>query len=272
MKIKVKEIFRSRLVCFLGCVATSVLVAPGLALSQSIFTHAHMRIAEGQQADAAEWYQSIFGGEPREIGPGPIARYDNGFVGTMANEGGAGDGAQSVLDHIGMAVADVPAAVELVRGSGGKIRTGPQKASPTGPMIAHVTDPWGGRFELVEEGDAPAIHHVHLFASNADAMRDWFLKVFGGEYDSEAHTPFHRVVYDNIWVHITQVADDDPRQSSRYRAADHIGFSVPSLDAFRDKLAQSGYTPYLERPNPPGADLMFFEGPDGLHIEMTERR
>ena len=22
--------------------------------------------------------------------------------------------------------------------------------------------------------------------------------------------------------------------------------------------------------NPPGADLMFFEGPDGLHVEMTE--
>ena len=41
-------------------------------------------------------------------------------------------------------------------------------------------------------------------------------------------------------------------------------------DAFRETLQASGYEPYLERPNPPGADLMFFEGPDGLHVEMTE--
>lgn len=270
--MKTKDILRSRLLRYLAGVAVAAFVAPGFAFAQSIFTHAHMRVAEGQQAEAAEWYQSIFGGEVGEIGPGPVARYENGFVGTMANEGRPGDGAQSVLDHIGMGVPDVRAAVELVRASGGEIRTEPQKAGPNGPMIAHVTDLWGGRFELVEEGAAPAIHHVHLFASNADAMRDWFLEVFGGEHDSEAGTPFHRVVYDNIWVHITQAADDDPRHASRYRAADHIGFRVPSLDAFRQALAQSGYTPYLERPNPPGADLMFFEGPDGLHVEMTEPR
>jgi len=35
-------------------------------------------------------------------------------------------------------------------------------------------------------------------------------------------------------------------------------------------LIASGYEPYLERPNPPGGDLLFFEGPDGLHVEMTQ--
>jgi hypothetical protein len=45
---------------------------------------------------------------------------------------------------------------------------------------------------------------------------------------------------------------------------------VPSLDEFRSTLKQSGYEPYLERPNPPGSDLMFFIGPDGIHFEVTE--
>ena len=102
-------------------------------------------------------------------------------------------------------------------------------------------------------------------------MSDWFLQVFGGEYNEErGQGRFHTILYDNVWIHVTQAADDDHRVPSRYSATDHIGFRVPSLDAFRDTLRTSGYDPYLERPNPPGADLMFFEGPDGLHVEMTE--
>jgi catechol 2,3-dioxygenase-like lactoylglutathione lyase family enzyme len=102
-------------------------------------------------------------------------------------------------------------------------------------------------------------------------MRDWFLQVFGGELDqARGRGRFHAIRYDTVWFLITQTAEDDQRMPSRYRATDHIGFRVPSLDAFRDALKASGYEPYLERPNPPGADLMFFEGPDGLHVEMTE--
>lgn len=239
--------------------------------AQSVFTHAHMRVPEGHQAEAAEWYQKVLGGELAEIGPGPIVRFDNGFVGTMANDGMAGDSAHSVLDHIGIAVADVRAAVELARRLGAEIRTEPMQTGPNGPTVAHLTDPWGGRFELLEgTGEPLGIHHVHLFSTDAVALRDWFLKVFGGEYQTPMQTPFHRIHYGNMWVHITQAEADDARGPSRFSAADHIGFRVPSLDAFRDKLELSGYAPYLERANPPGADLMFFEGFDGLHVEMTE--
>jgi catechol 2,3-dioxygenase-like lactoylglutathione lyase family enzyme len=245
----------------LRCLAVLALSAPAVTMAQSVFTHAHMRVPEGQQAAAADWYHEVLGGELAEIGPGPIIRHHNGFVGTMANEGPAGDGAESVIDHVGIAVADVRAAV----------RTEPRTAPvPGDPLIAHLTDPWGGRFELVEEtGWPPGIHHIHLYASDAEVMRDWFLSVFGGENDTTP-LPFKRIRYDDIWIVISQAADDDRRESSRFRVTDHIGFRVPSLDAFRDTLAASGYEPYLERPNPPGADLMFFEGPDGLHVEMTE--
>ena len=243
---------------------------PGLALSQSVFTHAHLRVPEGQQEAAAAWYNQVLGGEPGEIGPGPGIRHHNGFIGSMPNEGMAGDGGESVIDHVGVSVPDVRASVELVRELGGVIRTEPQ-VGVTATLIAHVTDPWGGRFELLQEPVYTGINHVHLLASDADAMSDWFLQVFGGKYDEErGQGRFHTILYDNVWVHVTQAADDDQRSSSRYRATDHIGFRVPSLDAFRDSLKASGYEPYLERPNPPGADLMFFEGPDGLHVEMTE--
>lgn len=251
---------------------SGTLLLSGSAWSQSLFTHAHHRIPEGAQAEAAQWYQRVFSGEMGEIGPGPLVRYQNGFVGTMAHDGLAGDGSASVIDHIGIAVTDVRATAALIENLGGVVREGPRTATPNGgPIIAHITDPWGGRFEILETGNAPRIDHVHLNASDADAMRDWFLDVFGGEVE-EIALPFHRIVYDNVIVHINQAAPGNEPAASRYRTTDHIGFIVPSLAEFREDLVASGYTPYLERPNPPGADLMFFEGPDGLHVEMTETR
>jgi len=171
---------------------------------------------------------------------------------------------------VGISVPDVRATVELIRELGGEIRTEPQTGI-TAYLISHVTDPWGGRFELLQDPVYTGINHIHLYAADADGMRDWFLQVFGGEYDEErGRDNFDSILYGSVWIHISQAADDDQRESSRYRATDHIGFSVPSLDTFRDTLKASGYEPYLERPNPPGADLMFLEGPGGLHVEMTE--
>lgn len=261
---------RSGLARTLASLTVVSLLPMGTVLAQSVFTHAHYRVPEGQQEAAAEWYNRVLGGEPGETGPGPGIRHPNGFIGTMPNEGMAGDGAVNVLDHVGIAVPDVQAAVDLIREIGGEIRTEPQEGV-TAPVIAHVTDPWGGRFELLEDPDYPGINHAHVFASDADATRDWFLQVFGGELnEARGRGRFHTILYDNVWIHISQAPEDAPRMSSRFRAADHIGFRVPSLDVFRETLRASGYEPYLERPNPPGADLMFLEGPDGLHIEMTE--
>ena len=135
----------------------------------------------------------------------------------------------SVIDHVGISVPDVRAAVELIRELGGEIRTELQ-TGVTASLIAHVTDPWGGRFELLEDPVYTGINHIHLFASDADAMSEWFLQVFGGEYDEErGRGRFHTILYDNVWVHITQAADDDQRAPSRYRATDHIGFRLPIL-------------------------------------------
>jgi len=262
---------RLQLSRWLKSLAAAALLAPGAGWSQGVFTHAHLRVPDGEQTEAAAWYHRVLGGEPGELGPGPGIRHHNGFIGTMPNEGMAGDGAESVLDHIGISVPDVRATVELARQLGAQIRTEPQ-AGITAPVIAHITDPWGGRFELLQDPVYTGVNHIHIFASDADAMRDWFLQVFGGDYDeARGQGRFHSIAYeDSVWVLISQAADNDRRLPSRYRATDHIGFRVPSLDQFRAKLSASGYTPYLERPNPPGADLMFFEGPDGLHVEMTE--
>ena len=54
---------------------TAVAFAPlGITNAQSVYTHSHHRVPEGQLEAAAEWYNRVFGGEPGEIGPGPGIR------------------------------------------------------------------------------------------------------------------------------------------------------------------------------------------------------
>jgi catechol 2,3-dioxygenase-like lactoylglutathione lyase family enzyme len=259
---------RSRHTFWLTRLAAIAFLTPGFALAQSEFYHAHNRVPREQQADVAEWYHQVLGGEPGELGPGPGIRHHNGFVGSYPNNGMADDGAVSVIDHVGIGVSDVAATVELARELGAQIRTEPRQGV-TAPVIAHITDPWGGRFELLQDDVYTGINHIHIYASDADAMRDWLLEVFGGEYDeARGQGRFHAILYGTVWFLISQA--EDQRYASRYRTTDHIGFRVPSLDETWEASTATGYEPYLRRANPPGGDLMFIEGPDGLHIELTE--
>jgi catechol 2,3-dioxygenase-like lactoylglutathione lyase family enzyme len=249
------------------CLAS--LLSSCFALAQGSFTHVHIRVPD--TAETAEWHRALLGGEVRRGGgPGPSIRYGNGFVGTMPNEGPAPPSDRGVIDHFGIAVSNVPATVERAKEMGAVVDTEPREGV-TAPVIAFIVDPWGTRMELLEDPEYPGVNHVHMMATGADEMRDWFLGLFGGDYvEARGKGQFHTIRYDDMWIHISESPDGE-RRPSRGRAIDHIGFSVPSLDEFRTKLARMGMEPYLERPNPPGSDLLFFVGIGGIHFEISER-
>jgi len=54
-----------------------------------------------------------------------------------------------VLDHFGVDVKDLQAAIARLEGMGIKI-DGPYCKGPSGNAVTCVTDPWGARIELVE--------------------------------------------------------------------------------------------------------------------------
>ncbi len=240
---------------------------PGSVLAQSVFTHVHMRVPD--TAEAAEWHQTLMGGEVVSRGPGEAVLHHNGTVMTVLSEGETLPSQGGVIDHFGIAVEDVAATVALAREMGALIRTEPQ-IGVTAVTIAFIEDPWGARIELLEDPVYTGINHVHMMVSDADGVHDWFLEVFGGEdIPARGKGQFHTILYGDLWVHISQPEEGVPAPS-RYRSIDHMGYRVPSLEAFGETLKASGYEPYLVRPNPPGADLMFFEGPEGIHFEITE--
>ncbi|WP_428099487.1 VOC family protein [Candidatus Rariloculus sp.] len=251
------------------CAVPFALMLPGLVLAQSTFTHVHMRVPDPEAA--ASWYRDLLGGEVRQGGPGPSVRHANGFIGTMPNEGNAGASSGGAIDHFGFGVDDVEAAVERARLMGARIDEEP-RAGITAPVIAFIEDPWGARVELMEDSEQPRINHVHLFVDDKNAVRDWFLDIFGGEFVPEqGGENFHCILYEDLWVQISEVAAGE-RAPSRGRSLDHFGFRISeALPDFAARIEATGYPPYLIRPNAPGSDLLFFEGPGGVHFEIVQR-
>ena len=293
----------------LGAMVLGLICLPGLALGQSTFTHVHLRVPDAWAA--AHWYHTLVGGDLRvggERGMG-AARQPNGNIATMYNEpdgSAAPSNVGSVIDHFSVYVDDVDAAVEMARSMGATIDTEPQEGV-TVSRIAYIVDPWGTRLEFLEDPDRSGLGHVHLMVNNRDEVRDWFLEIFGGEYDSErGGGRYHAINYGDVWIHISEVEAEEMLQNSRGQARiearrwirpDHLLWFGPGgseirprkrlprdyrlQSVFRRRLvtfsieATVGYPcgrhrgPYLIRPNPPGSDLLWFEGPGGVHIEIS---
>jgi catechol 2,3-dioxygenase-like lactoylglutathione lyase family enzyme len=259
----------SSMVRIIGSFNLIWLVFSASAIAEPIFSHVHMRVPDTEKA--AAWHEELLGGEIRPGGPGPFIHHNNGWVGTMSNDGKiAPQSDKGVIDHFGIAVSEVHATVEKARAMGAEIKTEPYPGI-TAPIVAFIVDPWGVQVEIMNDPEYLGINHIHIFVTDADSVKDWFLEVFGGELVEErGQGKFHTILYGgDTWVQVTQ-SPDGQRSPSRGRAIDHMGFTVDSLDEFRHILATSGYEPYLERANPPGSDLMFFEGPEGIHFEIQE--
>lgn len=248
----------------------TILFMPLHLWAETTFTHMHMRVPD--TAESAAWHAEFFSRAIGPGGPGPNVVYDNGNIGTMPNEGLALPSQGGVIDHFGIAVPDVHVAVAKAREMGATIKTEPQ-VGVTAEVIAFIEDPWGVRMELLQDPVYLGVNHIHMMANDPDAMRDWFLNLFGGELvEARGKGIFHTILFGDVWVHVSNPPQGAGVAPSRGRAIDHMGFRVDSLDEFRPRLLDSGYEPYEERETRPGSGvrLMFFVGPEGLHFEMME--
>ncbi len=279
---------------FLAAFLIAMLI-PAAAGAQS-FTHIHLRAPDA--AAAAEWYQTLLGGvlRPPTAGMGAVDQV-HGAIATMLDDGNAAPSRGGVIDHFGFAVPNVASTVARARVMGARTITAATPGVVT-TAVALIEDPWGTRIELLESANFRGIQHVHLVTEQPAAMRDWFLQIFGGNFEPAGDgDEFDAIRYDGIWVYISEPLQEQPiegfdpdepvftRESlsnvneqgvgvapSRGRSLDHLGFAVDDMDALVTRVRASGYEPYETRANRPGGTtlLMFFEGPDGVHFEIAE--
>jgi len=175
-------------------------------------------------------------------------------------EGTAG----SVVNHIGMRVRDLKAAVVKCRAAGAEIESENAKQ-------AMVIAPDRIRVELTFDDTlttAVANHHIHLYGSDPDEMRKWYADTFGATPGTRG--PFKAA--DLPGVNLTFSQNDAALAGTEGRALDHIGFEVHDLEAFTHRLEENGLklaVPYKQVPSL-GIAIAFVRDPWGTYIELTE--
>jgi catechol 2,3-dioxygenase-like lactoylglutathione lyase family enzyme len=111
----------------------------------------------------------------------------------------------------------------------------------------------------------PILDHIHLNVPDQAKGVEWYQKYFGGQPMTEA--PDRLMFGDTRLIFLK----NDNGQPSAGSALDHIGFSVPDLDAKMKELEAAGVKVSTPLRDVPGLfKLAFVEDPWGTRIEVVQ--
>lgn len=164
---------------------------------------------------------------------------------------------EPTADHFALAVRDLAAVKDKLAAAGIRV---------TDQNMAEFPD--GVRVEFIENknlGVPVAFHHFHLYTKDADALRDWYVKTFGGvQFPDGPNFPGGQIYF--------TAQSDPPRVPTIGHALDHISFEIAGLDDFCKGLEAQGTKLDMNIINAPqiGLKVTFVTDPAGTRIELTE--
>ncbi|MEE2613430.1 MAG: VOC family protein [Acidobacteriota bacterium] len=261
-------------VALVAAVATLVAIP---AIARAADYH-HVHITASAPSEGVRWYEQHLDCEPvaDRSDAADCAGVELVFVVQPAIGSTQGTG----VNHIGFSYPDLTAKMaELeavgVRGSGVRMQRFPDGSTlrdvPGLFNLGFVFDPWGTRIEMVEDPERLGFHHIHLSATDPAATLAWYQDVFGGETAS-LKGRLDGLLFDDVWVLVSE-AESIPA-TTQGRAIDHIGFSVPDLDAAAADMRRKGIVFQTEPEVPEGgrtsATRAFIVGPDNVRLAVVE--
>ncbi|MEO8049507.1 MAG: VOC family protein [Acidobacteriota bacterium] len=177
----------------------------------------------------------------------------------------------SEIDHFGFKVHNTEEKLKEARDAG--YTTRPVFKGAEGNPNAYIDGPDGLKVEVQEDSTLtgpPTPNHMHYYAKDIFAYRDWWVKNFGA-------APRKRGTLDTAdiaWMNFTYspYKEETPRPGTKGRAIDHVGFEVKDLEAFCKKLEADGVkfdVPY-RKIDRLGIAIAFLTDPLGGYIELTE--
>ncbi len=171
---------------------------------------------------------------------------------------GAGVPGEPTVDHVALLVRDLATMKKKLASANIPIAEG--------SSIAAFPD--GVRVELIEDknlGVPVAFSHFHLYAADVEAIRNWYIKTFGGiTFPAGPNFPGGEIRF--------TAQSDPPRVPTKGHVLDHIGFEVKDLPEFCKKLEAQGIKLDMKIFEAPqiGLRVTFITDPIGTRIELTE--
>ena len=248
----------------LGLVSTTPRVA-----SAADAAYHHMHLTAPKAEEGAEWY--IKNMECQAV-PGRPERAKCGTTWFLFVAGTpSGSSVGSGVNHIGFSFRNLETKLKALEAAGIKSE-GPVRDIPNLFKIAFVYDPWGTRIELVEHVEYLGFHHVHLASMDPAKTLAWYNSTFGGKV-TKMKDRLDAVLYGTVWL--LAGPSKEPLATTQKRAIDHIGFSLPNLDAAAAEIKAKGVAFETEPrpltpPSPSAVKVSFIAGPDAVRIEVVE--
>jgi catechol 2,3-dioxygenase-like lactoylglutathione lyase family enzyme len=242
--------YSTRMPFRLSVVLLLAMCAPAAAQSTEPFDHVHLAVPDVERA--RDWYIQHMGGIGGET-PETVAWNkwpgDHPLPVQLLFElsPDATPSAGSVLDHIGFSFPNLAAKVEALRAAGVKI-VSPATEVPGLGTQAVVEDPWGTKLELLDDPDAPGLHHVELRVPDPDAALRFYVRAFGGD-----RTKYRGVVdavrYRDLGVFYLFAVRDEQAAPAAGRTIDHFAFGPIELERVVTSLRAEGAS-FTSNPNP----------------------
>ncbi len=225
--------------------------------------HIHFLVPDATK-HLAIW--EAFGGVAGSSGPLQYVAFPGIYI--LVSEGSSEAASiETTANHIGFSVNDYATYRARLMDAGASVFF---ESEENGQILADLPD--GVRVEILTDTsqEEPIVfHHMHLATADTEALRDWYLQVFGAEPGERRGLPSALVPGGR--VDVMGAAGDAPR-GSRGGALDHIGFEVADMEAFARHIEQLG----IEFDMAPrhidaiGLTIAFITDPAGTYIEITE--
>jgi lactoylglutathione lyase len=120
--------------------------------------------------------------------------------------------------------------------------------------------------------------HIHLRTPDPEAMAQWFERMLGAEVIRSMQQGKPRIDLKlggaNIFIAPVSAAEGvNPPPTTPYQGLDHFGLTVSGIDAVAAELKAKGVE-FTKEPTTvrPGVRVCFIRGPQGISIELLERK
>ncbi|MDR0781053.1 MAG: VOC family protein [Pseudomonadales bacterium] len=259
-----KHFIRAAAICglFLTATAQTSTLAPPNPEGVSI-GHVHLLVPD--VAKSRDIWKS-FGATEASSGSLQMLSLPGVYILFREGEPNAPSGDTSI-NHIAFSVPDYADAKAKLTAVGAKIVLDNEA---NGQVLADLPD--GVRFEFViikDQKEPILFHHIHLATVDQPALRDWYVKTFGGEIGERNGMPSAVIPGGRVDM---IAARGGPAKPSSGAAIDHIGFEVTDMNVFAAKMQELGikFDRDPQRRDEINLTIAFITDPVGTSIELTQ--